>query len=433
MNICVIGTGYVGLVAGACLADIGNTVICADNSADKILSLQNGNIPIFEPSLEELIRINTKEKRLSFTTDIDSAIKESNVCFITVGTPQTNDGSCDLSYLYSAAEQIAKNLNDYKVIVNKSTVPPGTAEEISNFIKQHTKTDFDIVSNPEFLKQGTAVDNFLSPDRVIIGTESEKARFIMREIYSPFMRSADRIIFMDNKSAEMAKYASNAFLATKISFINEIANICEKIGANIDMVRLGMISDTRIGKQFLYPGIGYGGSCFPKDVNSLISISDNIGCDNSILKAVKNTNNNQRDIFFNKISNFYNNNLSGKTFAIWGLAFKPKTNDMREAPSITIIEKLLQNGANIKVYDPKAMENAQNLFGDKIFYAQSSYDAIQDSDAMILLTEWNEFRYPDFEKMKKLMKTAVIFDARNQYNTQTIKNLGFTYISYGRK
>ena len=432
MDICVIGTGYVGLVAGTCFADVGNNVICVDNNAEKIKQLEKGIIPIFEPGLEELIRINTKEKRLTFTTDIKSAVKASKVCFIAVGTPQADDGSCDLSYFYNAAKQIAENMNEYKIIVNKSTVPIGTADEISKIIKANSEFDFDIVSNPEFLKQGSAVDNFLSPDRVIIGSNSEKASNIMREIYSPFMRSADRLIFMDIKSAEMAKYASNAFLATKISFINEIANICEKVGADIDMVRLGMITDTRIGKQFLYPGIGYGGSCFPKDISSLISISEKAGCDNSILKSVKNTNIKQREIFYQKISDFYNGNLNGKTFAVWGLSFKPKTNDMREAPSVTVINKLLEKGAKIQAYDPKAEDNAKKIFGEKISYTESAYDTLKNADAMILFTEWNEFRFPDFKKMKELMKEHVIFDARNQYNHKKLSDEGFTYIKWGK-
>ena len=428
MNICIIGTGYVGLVAGTCFADVGNTVICTDIDREKIENLKKCIIPIFEPGLEELIKLNTKENRLMFTTDIEFAVQSSDVCFIAVGTPQNKDGTCDTSLLYSAVEQIAKHINKYKIIVNKSTVPPGSAEKIIEVIKQHTTFYFDVVSNPEFLKLGTAVDIFLSPDRVIIGTDSEKVRAIMKEPDSPFMRSADRIIFMDTKSAEMTKYASNAFLATKISFINEIANICEKVGADVNLVRLGMISDSRIGKQFLYPGIGYGGSCFPKDVNSLISISENVNCNNSILKAVKDTNELQREIFFEKIMNFYNGNIQGKIFSIWGLAFKPKTNDMREAPSVTIINKLLEEKAIVKVYDPKAAENARIIFEDKIEYAQNSYDALKGANAMILLTEWNEFRYPDFEKMKKLMKEYVIFDGRNQYNSKTLDSFGFKYI-----
>ncbi len=433
MNICVIGTGYVGLVAGTCLADMGNNVICIDNNVEKINNLKELNIPIYEPGLEELIKINVAEKRLSFSTNLDKAVKNSTVCFIAVGTPQSEDGSCDLSAVFKTAESIAKSMNGYKVIVDKSTVPVGTADKVAEIIKQHTKYDFDVVSNPEFLKQGAAVDDFLSPDRVIIGADSQKAISIMQEIYSPFMRTANRIILMDVKSAEMTKYTANAFLATKISFINEISNICEKVGADIEMVRVGITTDNRIGKQFLFPGIGYGGSCFPKDVQALISISNQNGCDSSIIKAVHETNKRQRKIFLNKILNFYNSEISGKTFAIWGLAFKPKTNDMREAPAITIINELLKRGAKVKAYDPKAYPTAKEIFGDKIYYAQSSYDALDNVDAMLLMTEWNEFRYPDLDKMKSLMKKYVIFDGRNQYNAQRLKAQGFEYISMGCK
>ena len=428
MNICVIGTGYVGLVAGTCLSDIGNKVICVDNSEEKIYQLNNGIVPIFEPGLEELISLNRKEERLFFSTDIKSAVEQSKVCFIAVGTPQTETGECDLSYVYSAAEEISKYINEYKVIVNKSTVPVGTAEKIEEIIKKNTKYEFDIVSNPEFLKQGAAVDDFLSPDRVIIGSNSQKATEIMQEIYSPFMRLANRVIIMDIKSAEMTKYASNAFLATKISFINEIANICEKTGADIDKVRLGMTSDSRIGKKFLYPGIGFGGSCFPKDVSALINTAEKSGCEALVIKAVKDTNKKQRERFIEKILNYFSGNIKEKTFAVWGLAFKPKTNDMREAPSVTVINALLEKGAKIRAYDPKAMETAYNIFKDKIYYAKNAYDALIDVDAMLLLTEWNEFRYPDIEKTVSLMKEKLIFDARYQYNRENLEKQGFKYI-----
>lgn len=428
MNICVIGTGYVGLVAGTCLSDIGNRVICVDKSEEKILQLNNGIIPIFEPGLGELIALNRKEERLFFSTDIKSAIEQSTVCFIAVGTPQTETGECDLSYVFSAAKEIAKYINGYKVIVNKSTVPVGTAERIEQIIKNITDKEFDIVSNPEFLKQGAAVDDFLSPDRVIIGSNSQKATEIMQEIYSPFMRLANRVILMDIKSAEMTKYASNAFLAAKISFINEIANICEKTGADIDKVRLGMTSDSRIGKKFLYPGIGFGGSCFPKDVAALINTAENSGYEPSVIKAVQATNKKQRERFINKILNYFSHNVEGKTFAVWGLAFKPKTNDMREAPSVTVINALLENGAKIKAYDPKAIETAKRIFKDKIYYSKNAYDALDNANAMLLLTEWNEFRYPDIEKMKTLMKEKIIFDARFQYNRENLEKQGFKYI-----
>ena len=432
MDICVIGTGYVGLVAGTCLADIGNKVVCVDSDEEKIKKLQNAQIPIYEPGLEELISFNTKDGRLKFSCDLENAVKNSEVCFITVGTPQFNDGSCDLTAVYSVVKDIAKYMNGYKVIVNKSTVPVGTIEKISEILKSNTKFDFDLVYNPEFLKQGAAVDDFLSPDRIIIGAESKRAISTMQEIYSPFMRTANRIILMDIKSAEMTKYAANAFLATKISFINEISNICEKVGADIEMVRVGISTDDRIGKQFLFPGIGYGGSCFPKDVNSLISTAEKLGCDNGILKAVNNTNMLQRNLFVEKILKYYNGDIQNKTFGVWGLAFKPKTNDMREAPAITIINMLLEKGAKIKAFDPKALSNAKKILGEKITYTSSAYEALDGVDALLLLTEWNEFRFPDTEKMKKVMNSAVIFDGRNQYNRERMLHQGFAYMSIGR-
>lgn len=432
MDICVIGTGYVGLVAGTCLADIGNKVVCVDSDEEKIKKLQNAQIPIYEPGLEELISFNTKDGRLKFSCDLENAVKNSEVCFITVGTPQFDDGSCDLTAVYSVVKDIAKYMNGYKVIVNKSTVPVGTIEKISEILKSNTKFDFDLVYNPEFLKQGAAVDDFLSPDRIIIGAESKRAISTMQEIYSPFMRTANRIILMDIKSAEMTKYAANAFLATKISFINEISNICEKVGADIEMVRVGISTDDRIGKQFLFPGIGYGGSCFPKDVNSLISTAEKLGCDNGILKAVNNTNMLQRNLFVEKILKYYNTDIQNKTFGVWGLAFKPKTNDMREAPAITIINMLLEKGAKIKAFDPKALSNAKKILGEKITYTASAYEALEGVDALLLLTEWNEFRFPDTEKMKKVMNSAVIFDGRNQYNRERMLHQGFAYMSIGR-
>ena len=431
MNICIIGTGYVGLVAGTCLADIGNNVICVDTDKEKITKLEQGIIPIYEPGLEELLKINFTEGRITFTTDINFAVKKSEVCFIAVGTPEGEDGSCDLQYVMKVAESIAKAMNGYKVIVDKSTVPVGTAEKVTKLMKKYTNHPFDVISNPEFLKQGNAVDDFLSPDRVIIGSDSDKATSIMQEIYSPFFRTGNRVIVMDVKSAEMTKYTANAFLATKISFINEIANICEKVGADAEKVRIGISTDTRIGNKFLFPGIGYGGSCFPKDVNALINIADQNNADNSILKAVHTTNKKQRELFFNKILNYYKRNIKNKRFAVWGLAFKPKTNDMREAPAITIIDYLLKNNAKVKVYDPKAMDYARRIWGDKIEYSSNSYDTLKDADAMILMTEWNEFRYLDTDRMKSLMKKHVIFDARNQYKRQRLVEQGFDYINIG--
>ncbi len=430
MKITVIGTGYVGLVAGTCLADMGNDVICVDNNEDKIKQLENGIVPIYEPGLEELIKVNYREGRLTFTTDIDMAVKKSDVCFIAVGTPQGEDGSADLQYVLQVAKSIAKAMNGYKVIVDKSTVPVGTAEKVTALIKQYTTQPFDVVSNPEFLKQGNAVDDFLSPDRVIIGSNSDKATAIMQGIYAPFFRTGNRVIVMDVKSAEMTKYTANSFLATKISFMNEIANLCEKVGADAEMVRVGISTDTRIGNKFLFPG--YGGSCFPKDVKALISIAEDNGADNSILKAVDNTNKAQRTVFLNKVLKHFDNNVEGKTFAVWGLAFKPKTNDMREAPAITVINELLKRGAKVQAYDPKAMDTAKFYFQDRITYTKSSYEALQDADALLLLTEWNEFRHPDMDRVKSLLNQPLIFDGRNQYNPERIEQRGFEYICMGK-
>ena len=431
MNITVIGTGYVGLVAGACLADMGNQVICVDNNLDKLEKLKKGIIPIYEPGLEELVKSNVLEGRLEFSADIESAVKISEVCFIAVGTPLGEDGSADLQYVFGVAESIAKAMNGYKVIVDKSTVPVGTAEKVTELIKANTNYPFDVVSNPEFLKQGNAVDDFLSPDRVIIGSNSDKATQIMQEIYAPFFRTGNRIIVMDVKSAEMTKYAANSFLATKISFMNEIANLCEKIGANAEMVRVGISTDNRIGNKFLFPGLGYGGSCFPKDVKALIKTGTEFGCDMSIIKSVDDTNKKQRKLFVDKIINKFGEDLTGKTFAVWGLAFKPKTNDMREAPAITIINDLLKRGAKILAYDPKAIEEAKFYFQDRITFAKNSYDALTNCDCMLLLTEWNEFRRPDFDKIKTLLKNPVIFDGRNQYNAERLKEKGFEYYQIG--
>lgn len=432
MKIAVIGTGYVGLVVGACLADMGNDVICIDNNETKLLQLRNGIIPIYEPGLEELVKVNTMEKRLTFSSNINDAVKQSEVCFIAVGTPQGEDGSADLQYVMQVAEAIAKSINGYKVIVNKSTVPVGTAEKVTEIIKQYTNYPFDVVSNPEFLKQGNAVDDFLHPDRVIIGSNSDKATRIMQDIYASFFRTGNRVIVMDVKSAEMTKYASNSFLATKISFMNEIANLCEKVGADAEMVRVGMSTDTRIGNKFLFPGLGYGGSCFPKDVKALIKTGIDNGVDMSIIKSADATNKKQKQIFINKILSYFKNDINNKTFAIWGLAFKPKTNDMREAPAITVINELLTHGAKINVYDPKAMDYSKSIWGDRINYCQYSYEAVKNANALLLLTEWNEFRRPDFEKIKSLMTAPLIFDGRNQYNAERLKDKGFVYCQIGR-
>ena len=432
MKIAVVGTGYVGLVAGACLADMGNSVICVENNTEKLVALKSGIIPIYEPGLSELVQNNFKQGRITFTSDLAIAVEESKVIFICVGTPQSDDGSADLSGVYSVAENIAKSMNGYKVIVDKSTVPVGTAEKLTEYIKSKTNYPFDIVSNPEFLKQGNAVNDFLSPDRVIIGSNSDKATEIMKELYAPYLKTSNRIIFMDVKSAEMTKYAANCFLAAKISFMNEVANICEKVGADVEMVRQGMSADTRIGNKFLFSGIGFGGSCFPKDLEALIKTGIEYNCDMKIMRAVSETNRAQRLKFVDKIKSYFSKDLSGKTFAVWGLAFKPKTNDMREAPSVTIIEELLKSGAKIKAFDPKSVDTAKKIFKDRIFYADSSYDAVENADALLLLTEWNEFRKPDFEKLKSLLKTPVIFDGRNQYNKKELHESGFEYFCVGR-
>ena len=432
MKITVIGTGYVGLVAGACLADMGNDVICVDNNLEKLKQLEKGIIPIYEPGLDELVKSNVLEKRLSFSSDIDYAVKVSQVCFIAVGTPQGEDGSADLQYVFEVAKSIAKSMNGYKVIVDKSTVPVGTAEKVTEIIKQNTTYPFDVVSNPEFLKQGNAVEDFLRPDRVVIGSNSEEATKLMQEIYSPFFRTGNRVIVMDVKSAEMTKYAANSFLATKISFMNEIANLCEKVGADAEMVRVGITTDSRIGNKFLFPGLGYGGSCFPKDVKALIKTATENNCEMSIIKAADNANKKQRQIFINKITNKFGKDLTGKTFGVWGLAFKPKTNDMREAPAITIINALLNMGAKIKAYDPKAEDSAKFYFKDKIEYTKTSYEALEGADALIILTEWNEFRRPDMERIKGLLKQPVIFDGRNLYEPNRMQEKGFEYYLIGR-
>lgn len=432
INITVIGAGYVGLVASACLADMGNRVICVDCNKEKINLLNKGIMPLYEPGLEELVKTNIEAKRLSYSDDINYAVKNSLICIIAVGTPPKEDGSVDLSYVFKAAKDIACVMDGYRVIVDKSTVPVGTSSKIAQIIKENTNFDFDVVSNPEFLKQGNAIDDFLSPDRVIIGVDSKKALKIMQELYSPYFRKENRIIIMDIKSAEMTKYASNAFLAAKISFINEIALLCEKTGADVEMVRRGMGADSRIGNQFLFPGLGYGGSCFPKDVRALIKTGEENNCETKLLKAVEEVNKKQRYKFIDKILKRFNNDIKDKTFALWGLSFKPKTSDLREAPSITIINELLKKGAKIKAYDPKAMQSAKLIFEDKIEYSKTSYDALSGSDALILITEWSEFRRIDINKIKNSLKTPLIFDGRNQYNPKEMKRSGIEYICTGK-
>lgn len=433
MRICVIGTGYVGLVAGTCLADMGNDVICVDNDLEKLTKLNDGIVPIYEPGLEELIKANVTEGRLKFSSDLDNAVKQSLVCFIAVGTPQRQDGAANMQYVMDVAEGIGKSIDGYKVIVDKSTVPVGTADKVTEVIKKYYDGEFDVVSNPEFLKQGAAVDDFLKPDRVVIGSNSPKATAIMQEVYAPFFRTASRFVIMDVKSAEMTKYAANSFLAIKISYANEIANICEAVGADAEMVRIGMCSDKRIGSQFLFPGLGYGGSCFPKDVMALMKTAKDNNCTCRLIEAADEINKEQRVIFITKILQRFGMNLAGMTFGVWGLTFKPKTNDMRMAPSITIINALLGFGARIKVYDPKGFEQAKNVFGDRVIYANNSYDALKDADCMLLLTEWNEFRRPDFDRIKGLMKSPVIFDGRNQYDAERLKQRGFEYHCIGKR
>jgi len=435
MKICVIGTGYVGLVAGTCLAEMGNTVICVDKDTEKLERLSVADIPIYEPGLEELIRSNVSEGRLSFSSDLTDSVKSSEVCFIAVGTPEGSDGEADLSAVYEVAKQIGiiiSENSDYKLIVNKSTAPVGTAYELKKIIQQETSCAFDIVSNPEFLKQGAAVDDFLKPDRIVIGVESERASKIMQEIYAPFLRTGNPVLLMDLCSAEMTKYASNAFLAMKISYANMLANICEKTGANIDMVRRGMGLDSRIGSKFLFAGLGYGGSCFPKDVKALIRVAEKNDCNQSLLKAVDEVNISQRKLFVEKITRKFEGDIEGKTIAVWGLSFKPKTNDMREAPSVDIINSLLEKGAKIQASDPKAFECAFKIFGNKISYIKNAYDALAGAECMLLLTEWNEFRLPDFGKMKSLMKKPIIFDGRNQYEAKVLEDLGFEYHCIGK-
>jgi len=433
MNIAVVGTGYVGLVTGTCLAETGNHVVCVDINADKIQKMQSGVVPIYEPHLDLLFDRNIKQGRLTFTTNLAEAIENAKIIFLALPTPPGEDGSADLSYILGVANDLGKLIKEYKVIVDKSTVPVGTAGKVREAIAKHAQCDFDVVSNPEFLREGYAVDDFLKPDRVVIGTSSEKARKKMEELYKPYVRQGNPIIFMDEKSAELTKYAANAFLATKITFMNEIANLCEKVGADVDSVRIGIGSDERIGKRFLFPGIGYGGSCFPKDVQALAKSASDVNYDFKILDAVMTINSKQKTVIVPKIKSYFNNNLKGKKVALWGLAFKPDTDDIREAPALYIIEELLKEGAVISAYDPEAMHNVRNLIGDKISYAIDEYDALRDADLLLIATEWSLFRTPDFEKVTSLLKNKVIFDGRNLYGIEQMKELGYYYCSIGRE
>lgn len=432
MKLCIIGTGYVGLVTGSCFADMGNDVICIDKNKDKIDALKKGEVGIYEPGLSDMVSRNFSRGRLSFTTNLKDGVKNSLICFIAVGTPENEDGSADLKYVLEVAKGIGKVMDGYRIIVDKSTVPVGTADLVAEAIKGETGHEFDVVSNPEFLKEGAAVDDFMKPERVIIGTDDVRVAEIMKELYAPFTRTGNPIYIMDVKSAELTKYASNAFLATKISFMNEIANLCDRLGANVEHVRRGMGSDSRIGSKFLFPGVGFGGSCFPKDLAAIIKTGDDAGFPLKVAKSVMEVNRTQREIFVHKIASHFGGEVKDLTIALWGLSFKPQTDDIREAPSITITEKLHDGGAKLKVFDPAAMDNFKHLFGEKVSYAEDAYDAVKGADALVIITEWNEFRNPDFPRIKQLMKSPVIFDGRNQYNRDEIERIGFTYHSIGR-
>jgi UDPglucose 6-dehydrogenase len=432
-KIAVIGTGYVGLVTGTCFAETGNQVICVDIDAKKVERLKNGEMPIYEPQLDVLFERNIAAKRLSFTTDLAAGIKDAEIIFLALPTPPGADGSADLKYILAVADDLGKLLTDYKVIVDKSTVPVGTAEKVTAVIAKNARVPFDVVSNPEFLREGFAVEDFMKPDRVVIGSSSERAQKIMEQLYKPFVRQGNPILFMDEKSAELTKYAANAFLATKITFMNEIANFCEIVGADVDKVRIGIGSDERIGRRFLFPGIGYGGSCFPKDVQALVNSGNEKAYSFEILKAVMKVNESQKTILFPKITNFFRGELAGKKIAVWGLAFKPDTDDIREAPALYLINALLEKGATVSAYDPEAMNNVNQLLGDKIAYADNEYAALENADALLICTEWGVFRNPDFEKMASLMNDKVIFDGRNLFEVNEMNEKGFYYQSIGRQ
>jgi UDPglucose 6-dehydrogenase len=432
MKIAVVGTGYVGLVTGTCFAETGNNVVCVDIDQRKVEKLSNGEITIYEPGLEKLFIRNLKEERLSFTTDLEKGIEEAEIIFLALPTPPGEDGSADLKYILGVADHLGRILKDYKVIVDKSTVPVGTAEKVHAAIAKNYKGEFDVVSNPEFLREGVAVEDFMKPDRVVIGTSSERAKKVMNDLYNPFVRSGNPVIFMDERSAELTKYAANSFLATKISFMNEVAQLCERLGADVDMVRKGIGSDERIGKRFLFPGIGYGGSCFPKDVQALVKSATEVDYDFQILNAVMDVNEKQKKHLLPKIRKYFNNDLKGKHFALWGLAFKPNTDDIREAPALYIIEELLKDGATVTAFDPEAMNNVRGLLGDKINFAENQYEALQGADGLIIATEWNEFRTPDFIKIVKSLRNKVIFDGRNLFDVNAVRELGFHYESIGR-
>jgi UDPglucose 6-dehydrogenase len=433
MKIAVIGTGYVGLVTGTCLAETGNNVICVDVNAAKVQKMQAGEIPIYEPGLDVLFHRNIAQRRLTFTTDLAAGIKDAQIIFMALPTPPGGDGAADLSYILGAAKDIAKLVTEYKVIVNKSTVPVGTADKVQAVFKEHTSVEIDVVSNPEFLREGVAVDDFMKPDRVVIGTTSEKAKKLMAELYGPYVRQGNPVLFMDERSSELTKYAANSFLATKITFMNEVANLCEIVGADVDAVRKGIGSDDRIGKRFLFPGIGYGGSCFPKDVQALAKSADEHQYDFQILKAVMNVNEKQKTVLVEKLLKYYKGDLKGKHFALWGLAFKPETDDIREAPALYIIEELLKHGATVSTFDPEGIANVKALMGDRIQYAEDQYAALKGADALLIATEWSVFRNPDFDRMEETLTNKVIFDGRNLYDLQKMIDLGYYYNSVGRK
>ncbi|TDQ10369.1 UDP-glucose dehydrogenase family protein [Pedobacter metabolipauper] len=433
MKIAVIGTGYVGLVTGTCLAETGNNVICVDVNEAKVHKMQHGEIPIYEPGLDVLFHRNIAQKRLTFTTDLAAGIKDAQIIFMALPTPPGGDGAADLSYILGAAKDISKLVTDYKVIVNKSTVPVGTADKVQAVFTENTSVEIDVVSNPEFLREGVAVDDFMKPDRVVIGTSSEKAKKLMSELYGPYVRQGNPILFMDERSSELTKYAANSFLATKITFMNEVANLCEIVGADVDAVRRGIGSDERIGKRFLFPGIGYGGSCFPKDVQALAKSADEHKYNFKLLKAVMDVNEKQKTVLVDKLLKYYKGDLKGKHFALWGLAFKPETDDIREAPALYIIDELLKNGATVTTFDPEGMANVKALLGDKIEYAEDQYAALKGADALLIATEWSVFRNPDFEKMEETLTNKVVFDGRNLYDLQKMVDLGYYYNSVGRK
>ena len=433
MKIAVVGTGYVGLVTGTCLAETGNQVICVDINQNKVKMMQEGKLPIYEPGLELLFHRNINQGRLHFTSNLAEAIAEAKIIFLALPTPPGGDGSADLSYVLGAAKDIAGLITDYKVIVTKSTVPVGTADKITAVLEQHTKVEYAVVSNPEFLREGVAVEDFMKPDRIVIGTLDDRARKLMGELYAPYVRQGNPIIYMDQRSSELTKYAANSFLATKISFMNEIANLCELVGADVDMVRRGIGSDERIGRRFLFSGIGYGGSCFPKDVQALAKSAAEAEYDFKVLNAVMEVNDIQRKILVQKVRKYYGGDLKGKKFAIWGLAFKPETDDIREAPALYIIDELLKEGATVAAFDPEAMPNVKGVIGDKITYSADQYEALEGADALLVLTEWSVFRTPDFDKLESLLKAKVVFDGRNLYDIQKMIDGGFYYNSIGRK